>query len=281
MQLKYHPLPEIQQLARDLFKTLYEKYPNSFTGEEMAEGGRYAQRDGYAMAQAVKDNFITVQDLLRTQRVQKAQSDLISQGKIAVDRSRLDADGLRQWEAQALQTRPQGGHLSRRLASYGLYNLYFLLDFGSYLDLQRHLNGICQVPLIDGTFGIFPWYLQQVEGLIGEAWPAFKAEAERLMTAIEALPLQNVNTNKMQNQYLYPMGTALLCHLGYSLPQMVYVAELRSLKTVHPTLRPIAQAMGKILKQDFPTMALYMDNDADGWTAKRGEQTIEAKPAAA
>jgi len=33
------------------------------------------------------------------------------------------------------------------------------------------------------------------------------------------------------------------------------------------------------LRQDFPQMALYMDDSADGWSAKRGEQTIEAKSA--
>jgi hypothetical protein len=100
----------------------------------------------------------------------------------------------------------------------------------------------------------------------------------RLLAAIEGLNQQGIGTNAMQNQYLYPMGMALLCHLGYSLPQMVYVAELRSQKTVHASLRPIAQQMGAILKADFPTMALYIDNDADSWSAKRGTQTIEAKP---
>lgn len=282
MQLKHHPLPEIQQLAQDLFKELYAKYPNSFTGEEMSIGGRYAQRDGYAKAQAVKDNFITVQDMMRTQRISAADAEVITKGGVATDRKSIDIEGLRQWEQQALQTRPEGAHLSRRLAAYGNYNLYFLLDFGSYRDLQRHRNGTCQVPLIDGTFGIYPWYLQQVESLIGpEAFSTFKAEVTRLLAAIEALPLNSVQTNAMQNQYLYPMGMALLCHLGYSLPQMVYVAELRSMKTVHATLRPIAQQMGKILKEDFPTMALFIDTDADGWSAKRGTQTIEEKGKAA
>lgn len=282
LQLKHHPLPEIRQLAQDLFQTLYAKYPNSFTGEEMGHAERHAKKFAYGHAQAEADNFITVQDLLRTQRVGHKSAQIINHGDIAVDRKNIDIDGLRQWEEQALNTRPEGGHLSRRLAAYGNYNLCFLLDFGSYRDLQRHRNGICQVPLIDGTFGIYPWYLQQVEGLIGaEAYGKFKAEVDRLMAAIPLLALQGIAATPMQNQYLYPMGVALLCHLGYSIPQMVYVAELRSQKTVHATLRPIAQAMGAILRADFPDMALYIDTDADNWVAKRGEQTIEAKGEAA
>jgi hypothetical protein len=138
---------------------------------------------------------------------------------------------------------------------------------------------VCQVPLIDGTFGIFPWYYTQLATLLPEGFAAFKAEVDRLLAAIDALPLQGVATDKLRNQYLYPMGMALLCHLGYSVPQLTYVAELRSQTTVHASLRPVAQALGRVLRQDFPQMALYMDDSADGWSAKRGEQTIEAKAA--
>jgi hypothetical protein len=252
---------------------------NSFTGEEMQEGGRYAARDAYAMAMAVKDNFVTTQDLLRRQQVTADDQQKLAAGEIIVHRTMLDVDGLQKYESQALQTRPQGAQLSRRLAAYGHYNLYFLLDFGSYRDVQRHRNGVCQVPLIDGTFGIFPWYYQQLATLLPEGFEAFKGEVDRLLAAIEALPLQGVATDKLRNQYLYPMGMALLCHLGYSVPQLTYVAELRSQATVHASLRPVAQAFGRVLREDFPHMALYIDDSADTWSAKRGEQTIEAKAA--
>lgn len=279
MALKNHPLPEIQTLAQDLFKTLYAKYPNSFTGEEMSGEGRYEARTQYYAAQAERDNFMSVQNLLDEERVTEEDLDEVNDGGMIVSKMELDVAGLTDFESDALNTRPEGALLNRRLAAYGHYTLQFLLDFGSYRDLQRHRNGVCQVPVIDGGFGIYPWYLQQVESLISEPDArAFEAEVERLFVAIEELP-EEIEPNELQNQYLYPMGTAALCQLVYSVPQMVYVAELRSQKTVHPTLRPIAQAMGDLLRQDFPDMALYIDNDADGWSAKRGEQTIEAKVA--
>lgn len=277
MQLKHHPLPEVQRMAQDLFAVLYEKYPNSFTGEEMHDGGRYAARDAYAMAQAVTDNFVTVHDIMRRQALNKDDMLHIRHGDILVDRTTIDTARLNQLEHQALETRPEGAALSRRLASYGVYNLYFLLDFGSYRDVQRHRNGVCQVPVIDGTFGIHPWYMTQIKGLIGGAFEAFETRVARLLANIAGLKDQGLPVNMMQNQYLYPMGTSVLCHLGYSVPQMVYVSELRSQKTVHATLRPIAQGMGRILKEDFPAMTQYIDMDADNWTAKRGEQTIAEK----
>jgi len=46
---------------------------------------------------------------------------------------------------------------------------------------------------------------------------------------------------------------------------------------VHPTLRVIAQDMGKTIQKLFPTMALHCDYSADVWSSKRGTQTIEKK----
>ena len=83
----------------------------------------------------------------------------------------------------------------------------------------------------------------------------------------------------LKNQYLYPMGMMGLVQVSYSVPETVYVGELRAAKTVHPSLRPVAQNMLRVLAQDFPGIALHGDMDADSWTAKRGEQTIHGKTA--
>ncbi len=279
MALKNHPLSEIRELAQDLFKVLYAKYPNSFTGEEMGENERYAARQAYYAAQAERDNFVSVQNLLDEDRITEDDLEELENGGMVINKTELDVAGLHDFEQSALNMRPEGAGLNRRLGAYGVYQLTFLLDFGSYRDLQRHRNGVCQVPLIDGGFGIYPWYMNELKGLLeAEDYAAFETEATRLLQAIEDLPA-DVQATPLQNQYLYPMGTAVMCQLAYTLPQMVYVAELRAQKTVHPSLRPIAQAMGRVLGGDFPDMKLYIDHEADGWSAKRGEQTIEAKVA--
>jgi hypothetical protein len=96
---------------------------------------------------------------------------------------------------------------------------------------------------------------------------------------IKNLPQKGVKADALRDQYLYPMGMLIPVTLTYSVPQTVYVAELRSLKTVHGSLRPYAQQMASALARNHPGIALYADMDKEDWTAKRGEQTISAKTA--
>lgn len=280
LQLKPHPLPENRALGAELFAALKEKYPNSFTGDELEEGGRFAERDAYWAADSERDNFVSVADLVAEEWLSAADLERVKAGEVLVDKNLMDAARLNKHEHASLAQRPKGAEVNRRLAAYGTYLVHCLIDFGSFRDLQRHRNGVCQVPLVEDVCGIHPWYLGQVETLLGaETYARFKAEADRLMEAIADLANHGVETTPLMSQYLYPMGTAIVAQMAYGFPQMVYVAELRSQATVHATLRPVALAMGYSVKEDVPSMALYLDESPDGWVAKRGEQTIEAKVA--
>lgn len=97
------------------------------------------------------------------------------------------------------------------------------------------------------------------------------------IAAIDGLSSQGIETTLYDNQYFYPMGTQALVHVGYSVPETLYVGELRSGKTVHGSLRPIAQKLMEVLSYDIPGIALYGDRDEDSWTSKRGHQTIAEK----
>jgi hypothetical protein len=78
-------------------------------------------------------------------------------------------------------------------------------------------------------------------------------------------------------QYYIAMGFNVACELTASLPSAVYIAELRSGQTVHPTLRPIAQKMGIAMESIFPEMALHIDYSPDEWSTKRGTHDIVRK----
>ena len=67
--------------------------------------------------------------------------------------------------------------------------------------------------------------------------------------------------------------------LDYPRYNVIGYLDAGAAKTVHPSLRPVAQNMLRVLAQDFPGIALHGDMDADSWTAKRGEQTIHGKTA--
>lgn len=276
-RLKHHPLAEVREVAQVLFAKLVEKYPHSFAGNEL-DMEKETPRDSYAKKFAARTHFQTVEDLVRRFKLKDSDSIRLKAGEIVARREGLDLEGLKTEEMACLKERPSGAHLPWRLESYGKYNLMFLLDFGSFRDIQRHRNGVCQIPLVDGRYGLHPWYRAEFEALLqpSDFMALTKAIAEQF-EAIAKLHDQGIKTNKFDDQYLYPMGTMALVHVSYSVPEVAYVGELRSGKTVHGSLRPIAQKMLDILKADIPDIALYGDMDADSWTAKRGEQTIAAK----
>ncbi len=276
-RLKHHPLKEVRDVAQSLFIALKKKYPHSFNGNEMDEDAD-TSRDAYAAKNAARNHYQSSEDLARRFDLTEADFARLEEGELIVQRDTLDLEGLKKHESAVLSERPKGSPLPWRLESYGRYNFLFLLDFGSFRDIQRHRNGVCQIPLVKARFGLHPWYLHQFEELFSTAdFEKLQQDVVAQFTSIKNLAAQGVETNAFDDQYLYPMGTMALVHASYSLPQTLYVAELRSGKTVHGSLRPIAQKMLKVLAEDVPNIALYGDMDAENFTAKRGEQTISLK----
>ena len=280
MKLKSHPLPEVRDMARNIFESLTEKYPNSFSGAEMAgDSNRYAERDAYNEQEALRENYESYRDIQERLQLTQEDEQALLRGDLVTRRNIIDLESLNKLEAQTLKTRPRGGVLPRRLAAYGHYNMACAIDFGSYRDLQRHRNGIAPLPLLEPRFGMFKWYREELSGLLGADYKDLEQATNSLYEQIEDLPNQGIKTDPLKTQYLLPMGTTAICSLSYSVPQMVYVGELRSGKTVHPSLRPVAQQMLQTLTQDLPGIALHGDMDADSWSEKRGTQTITEKKA--
>ena len=276
-RLKFHPLQEVRDVAQSLFLALREKYPNSFRADDM-DTSAAAPRDAYAQKNAERTHYQTPEDIKARFDLTNDERSLLHRGELVVRREGIDLEGLRAHEMEVLTSRPQGAGLPWRLESYGKYNFMFLLDYGSFRDIQRHRNGVCQIPLLDGRYGLHPWYLAEFESLLGEAdYLALLSDIKAQFDAVDALSGQGVETTPYKNQYLYPMGAMALVHVAYSLPETVYVGELRSGKTVHGSLRPIAQKMLDVLAADVSGIALHGDHDLDNWTAKRGEQTIGLK----
>lgn len=277
-RLKHHPLDEVRTAARNMFDELVKKYPHSFKGDELDDAA--TPRDAYARQFATRNHFVGAADMEYRFAPLPHEMDSLARGEILAYADAVDLGGLRACEAATLSERPEGAHLPWRLESYGRYNFLFLLDFGSFRDLQRHRNGVCQIPLIDARFGMNPWYMDQCAAHLPPAeYARLQDDIAAQIAAIADLPKQGVSTAAVTDQYLYPMGMQALVHASYSVPETVYIGELRSAKTVHPSLRPVAQKMLQILERDLPGIALYGDRDEESWSAKRGEQTIAAKTA--
>ncbi|MFA4993745.1 MAG: FAD-dependent thymidylate synthase [Bdellovibrionales bacterium] len=272
-RLKHHPLPEVRDVTKKIFQGLVDKYPHSFDASDMDVTDN--PFDVYAAEFAVRNNFVSTDDLLRRFAPTDDEMKNITAGGVVSRSNTVDFKALQANEAKTLSARPPFAPLPWRLESYGRYNFLFLLDFGSFRDLHRHRNGVCQIPLIDGRYGLAPWYLEQfAEHLSSSEDDVLKRDVAAQFAAIADLPKQGVSVSPAMNQYLFPMGTQALIHASYSVPETVYVGELRSGKMVHPSLRPIAQKMLGVLRRDVPGMAVYGDQEQDSWSAKRGEQTI-------
>lgn len=275
-RLKHHPLPEVREVAKKVFTGLMDRYPHSFNPKDIEVTDD--PRDAYAAKFAVQNHFISADDVIQRFNPTPDEMEKIRSGGVVARTDAVDLKGLRANEASTLSERPRSSPLPWRLEAYGRYNFLFLLDFGSFRDLQRHRNGVCQIPLIDGRFGFNPWYLKQfAEHLAPPDAEWLTQDISAQFAAIEALSKQGIAASPLLDQYLRPMGTQALVHASYSVPEVVYVGELRSGKTVHPSLRPIAQKMLQTLEADIPGLALYGDREDDCWSAKRGEQTIVSK----
>ncbi|MDD3371749.1 MAG: FAD-dependent thymidylate synthase, partial [Alphaproteobacteria bacterium] len=277
-RLKHHPLPEVREVAAKIFQKLVEKYPHSFKATDIDVTASPA--DVYMAKFGARDRVVSASEVISRLGITEAELDAIRGGALLARPGTVDLEALKQNEAALLAERPKTAPLPWRIESYGRYNLAFLLDFGSFRDLQRHRNGVCQVPLIDGRFGFHPWYLEQMEdNMPAPEFSKLKASIDAQFAAIAGLAKEGVPVSPALRQYYFPMGTQALVHASYSVPEVVYIGELRSAKTVHPSLRPVAQKLLALLERDLPGMALYGDRDEDSWSAKRGEQTIVSKKA--
>lgn len=174
--------------------------------------------------------------------------------------------------SEILKTRPRGCVLPHVFSDLCTFTFDFLLDFGSFRDIQRHRNGVCRMPLLDTSWGFEPWYLEQ----LGE----LRSEAETLIDeqrfAVTTLGLGE-SRREVLRQYYDALGFRVPCSVTYGLPALLYVLELRSGKTVHPSLRRVVHAMVKKFQHEYPTVALHVDTDPDDWSVRRGEQTITEK----
>lgn len=251
-KMMHHPLPEARMLAERILSQLQEKYTGSFNFRDYPEGEEYTKMEMGELAfydpwHLSPPSYVLKKDV--SMRTQISAMDLIPFQKF------IDA-------------RPKYMNLPVQTDELGMITWEFLLDFGSFRDVQRHRKGVCRIPKLTVRYGFEPWYLEQLS-------PEIYEEAEKLLCEIESdiVELGDI----LEAQYYVPMGYRIPCKNTYGLMATVYITELRSGKTVHPTMRKIAQGMHEKLLEKFPNLKLYTDLSEDEFSYKRGGQDIEKK----
>jgi thymidylate synthase ThyX len=250
LELEKHPLEEVRDLAKICRYKLSQKYPSSFTHKMRPEFDAYLTRFSSSIAYK--------------------QTELSNEKIPFTAETSVNNEVLNNFFLSEITTRPKGALLPRYVGEVGSYKCQFTLDYGSFRDLQRHRNGICRLPLLTTKFGFNPWYLENLPpSLFESAVHLISVQTKRINDLIS-----NGNELLSVSQYYTALGFDVPCELIYDLRQMVYVTELRSSKTVHPTLRNIAIEMHHFLQRMHPELLLYTDLDTDDFDVRRGSQDI-------
>lgn len=250
--LRHHPLDEVRDLADMILVQLQEKYQASFLHK------KYEAEEEYLA-------------LCSEETYQDWETNNIFQDELRVE-NRLDDFFLR-YMRELLESRPAKAELPTQVRMCGELYFEFLLDFGSYRDLQRHRACVQLMPLHTTDGGFHPWYLMQLPPSLMTRAEGFLREFERRLRLLKF----NTGMQAEQVQYFVPLGYQMMVSMKGHLPAAVYMAELRSSPHVHPTLRQRAQQIGEWLKNNVPFLAMHHDMSPDAWNIQRGHQTIEEK----
>lgn len=244
-EMRNHPLEEVRTTALEILKSLQSKYSSSFLHKEYPLEEEYIKKSigefAYYDEKSIKKFSYKV---------------------------RLDLKGLKVHQ-KLLKERPAKAELHQRFRQYGDMVFSFPLDFGSYRDLQRQRSAVQEMPLLSTKHGFYPWYLEQLpKNLRKEAEKVLKDQEKRIA---------KLKTTPEVKQYYTAMGYTVAVKMSCHLPSAVYIAELRSSDTVHPTLRVQAQRMGDAIKASVPGIAMHHDTSPGTWNIKRGNQDIVRK----
>ena len=248
MLLRHHPLTEVQDIAETLTKALDVAFPSSFGHEKFETTEAYNKfwmNNAYYYSEKATDTVKILDD--------------------SIDKKLLSSyKGI-------LKKRPFKTELPKYLAECGTLQFGFLLDFGSFRDIQRHRAVTQRMPLVTTKYGFAKWYLESLPVNV-------RTEAKKLLKMQEA-SIKKLKTTKEIAQYYIAMGFQLPNRVTGDLPALVYLVELRATRFVHPTLQKKASQMAAILEKRFGKygLKLHLDSDPGRFDSGRGKHDIIKK----
>jgi thymidylate synthase ThyX len=259
--LSKHPSEEIRNLGIALQAMFGEVYTSSNgvgqAGVSSVTGNEDARKQREAWDQKMVTKYTYSADI----------PDEMEEGYMDF-RSSIPPKELARYKNDLLN-RPRGCVIPHVLTDLGQLSFSFLLDFGSFRDIQRHRNGVIRMPLLTMEHGFEPWYLEQLD-------PELADEASKLIALLD-VAIDSITDDPVVRQYYTALGFRVPNQVTWGLPAALYVMELRSSKTVHPSLRRVTHGMIGKFREKFPDVTVHADMDPDDWSIRRGSQTITAK----
>lgn len=244
--LRHHPLLEVRETGEAIEQALLLAFPNSFGHK------KYETTEEYNNFWMNKDYYFHNKQC----------------PEFSLTRNDINTDLL---PKEVLEKRPPKTELPRYIAEAGNLQFEFLLDFGSFRDLQRHRAVTQRMPLLTTEIGFEEWYINELPPEIQEKARKFLKEQEE--------KIKNLKASQEELQYYVAMGYLTSNRLTGNIPALVYLAELRATQFVHPTLRRKAKMIAETLSTLFGKFGLviHLDKEIDRFDIKRGEHDIVLK----
>lgn len=245
MLLRHHPLSEVRDIAETAEKALKKAFPSSFCHPRFENTEKYNQNwmanNYYYKNNKAKDfSFIKNDINLKDLKIFKS----------------------------ILKDRPMKTELPPIISTLGMVHYEFLLDFGSFRDLQRHRAVVQRMPLLTTEHGFNDWYLKALPESLRKKALKFIASQEN--------KIKSLKISEEERQYYIAMGYNVVCKVSGDLKALIYLVELRSTRFVHPTL--VAQMLKMIdsLKSLFKGtgLVIHTDDEPNRFDIRRGEQDI-------
>jgi thymidylate synthase ThyX len=245
--LRHHPLEEVRAVAEAMESALREAFPSSFSHK------RYETTEDY--------NEMWMREYYH---LFEAECPQFEGTVLFADENELDT------YRRVLAERPPKTELPKFLAQSASLRFRFLLDFGSFRDIQRQRAVVQRMPLLTTACGFEPWYLEELPENI-------RKEAVTLLTETVKFLAQGIHF--FEAQYYIPMGYRVQNRITGDLPAFVYLAELRATPFVHPTLQKQAHRIAAFLEEHFGEYGLkvHTAKEIGRFDIKRGEQDIVKK----
>lgn len=248
MRLRHHPLAEVKEVAEKIEEALKQSFPSSFGHL------RYEHTEKFNQEWMEKEYYY----------------ENNSKFDFKLTKNNIDKNNLIKFK-KFLKNRPIKTELPKEMRGYGEIQFEFMLDFGSFRDLQRHRAINQRMPLVTQKHGFEEWYLSELPKDLA-------IEAKKLLVS-QKTKIEKLKLDKYEKQYYIPMGYRLPNKISGSLPSLLYMCELRGTRFVHPTLRKRAIQIGKTLESKFKDLSLkvHFDQEPDRFDVKRGEHDIVIK----
>ncbi len=244
--LRHHPLLEVRETADAIEKALVEAFPNSFGHkryEATEEYNKYCMENDYYYHDIKCPEFEMTSNTINVNLLPE----------------------------ETLARRPAKTELPKHLGEAGVLQFEFLLDYGSFRDIQRHRAVIQRMPLLTTEIGFEEWYINELpESIHEKARQLLKSQEEKI---------HSLTVTKEEKQYYMAMGYRISNRITGNLPSLVYLAELRATRFVHPTLRKRAKQLADTLSETFGSagLVMHLDLELDRFDIKRGEHDIVLK----